>query len=165
MKRTFAILAAMALAFVSCTAEDNKEDEKGPEAPKITGEWSGVRDLAEKDDVFMHYSIKEDGTFTMIMEAWAQKRSGTYTADDKSITFTVKSWEWLWDRENGYADVNDENGVASWEEYAAQRPEEASWTATYEIDADGNMTLDGGPFNMELIYFLNPDYTPKKHLW
>lgn len=169
-KYLFLFLAAfMSLGFVACSGDDddnnNTEQQQGQ---SIIGQWSGVTSLEEigNGDVRMHYKFNQDGTFDMIMEAWAQHRTGTYAVKGNEITMDVRNIEWLWDRGNGYANALEESGYESFDAWKADRPEDWHMKATYEFGKDGYLHIFNTTFNgMDLLFFSDPNYVPKKHLW
>lgn len=167
-KYFFLFLAAyMSLGFVACSSDDdddnNTEQQQGQ---SIIGQWSGCRpDDVQRVDKYMHYKFNQNGTFEMIMEAWAQHRLGKYTVKGNEIYMEVQTIEWLWDRENGYADALDESGYESFAAWKADRPEDWNIKATYKFDKDGNLYIENATFNLELVFFSDPNYVPKKHLW
>lgn len=153
----------MSLSFVACSDDDDNNEQQ---TQSIIGEWSGCRpDDVQHVDKYMHYKFRKDGSFEMIMEAWAQHRLGKYTVKGDQITMEVEKIEWLWDRNNGYTDALDESGYESFAAWKADRPEEWSMKATYKFDKDGNLYIDNATFGLELVFFSDPSYEPKVHLW
>lgn len=169
-KYFFLFLAAfLGLTFAACSDDDEKADEKPgePQAQSVVGKWSGVTSLEEigQGDVRMHYNFNADGTFEMIMEAWAQHRLGTYTVSGNQINMEVEKIEWFWNRDNGYMGVLDENGYESFEAWKKDRPEDWYMQATYKFDKDGYLYIENATFGLQLIFFSDPDYVPKKHIY
>lgn len=166
-KYFFLFLAAfLSLGFVACSGDDDDNNNEQQQGQSIIGQWSGCRpDDVQRVDKYMHYKFNQDGTFEMIMEAWAQHRLGKYTVNGNEINMEVQTIEWLWDRENGYTDALDESGYESFAAWKADRPEEWNIKATYKFDKDGNLYLDNGTFNLDLVFFSDPNYVPKKHIY
>lgn len=172
MKKLLLMCAVALFAFSACTKP--KEDD-GSKTPSVVGEWSGTRDSADREGVRLHLSLKEDGSFAMIKEAWAQQRLGKYTVKDNVINVHIEKIEWLWDRGNGYEDAYDELGYKYDENHVAypdpmavfrkDKPEEADFNLTFSFDKDGILTFNEDIFGMNLFFFSNPDYKPTKHLW
>lgn len=164
-KYFFLFLAALlSLSFVACSDDDDNTEQQGQ---SIVGQWSGVHSLdeASNGDVYMHYKFHKDGTFEMIMEAWAQHRLGKYTVSGNRITLEVEKIEWLWNRDNGYMGVLDESGYESFADWKNDRPEDWHMSATYEFDKDGILHINNATFGLELVFFSDPNYVPKKHLY
>lgn len=169
MKKLFFLFLAvcMSLGFVACSGDDDDNNTEQQQGQSIIGQWSGVTSLEEigVGDVRMHYKFNQDGTFEVIMEAWAQHRTGTYAVEGNEITMDVRNIEWLWDRQNGYANVLEESGYESFGAWKADRPEDWHMRATYKFDKNGNLHLDNATFGLELIFFSDPNYVPQRHLF
>lgn len=168
-KYFFLFLAAfMSLGFVACSSDDDDDNNTEQQQGKsIIGQWSGVISLEEigQGGVHMHYKFNQNGTFEMIMEAWAQHRLGKYTVKGNEITMEVETIEWLWDRGNGYANALEESGYESFDAWKKDRPEEWSMKATYSFDKDGYLHIENATFGLDLFFFSDPNYKPQKHIY
>lgn len=162
-KYLFLFITALAsLTFVACSNDDDNEDQ--PQS--IVGEWSGCRpDDVQHVDKFIHYKFRKDGTFVIMLEAWAQLRAGKYTVSGNEITMDVEKIEWLWDRNNGYSGALEESGYESFEAWKQGSPEDWHMKATYRFDKDGNLYIENSSFGLQLVFFSDPNYQPQVHLW
>ena len=165
-------LLAFTLLNVSLTScGDDDELSSGDKTKQsIVGQWSGVREVTSPiEDVYIHWNFKADGTVEQIMESWAEKRTGTYSDDQKGkVKVHITNISWLWDRNNGYKDVFDQYGYADFEDFKNQHPRQVDFTMEYSFNSDGTLRLSKTPFGfdqMNLIYVKNPGYQPHKHLF
>ena len=163
-------LLAFTLLNVSLTScGDDDELSSGDKTKQsIVGQWSGVREVTSPiEDVYMHWNFNADGTVEQIMEAWAEKRTGTYSDDKQGkVKVHITDISWLWDRENGYSNVFEQYGYADFEAFKKDRPEEVDFTMEYSFNSDGTLRLINSPIGLdELIYVSNPGYQPKRHLF
>lgn len=146
MKKTLLILSSLLLLVCAC---DNTEDN--PTASGIVGEWSMIHGEVNDGsaDVRMHLSLKDDGSYTLTMPAWDEQRSGTYTADDKTIVLTCNKIAYVlhW-RNDGYRNAYDrycdvgQDKMPDFSDFAKARPEEVVMNIKYTLK-DGNLYLDG----------------------
>lgn len=167
-KYFFLFLAAMiGMTFAACSSDDDDNNTEQQQGQSIIGQWSGVTSLEEigQGDVRMHYKFNQDGTFEMIMEAWAQHRLGKYTVKGNEITMEVETIDWLWNRDNGYLGVLDESGYESFDAWKKEQPEDWHMKATYSFDKDGYLHIDNATFGMQLFFFSDPNYVPQKHIY
>lgn len=156
------------VSLTSCGDDDDVDlSSGGKKEQTIVGQWSGVREVTSPiEDVYMHWNFNADGTVEQIMEAWAEKRTGTYSDNKKGeVKVHITDISWLWDRENGYSDVFEQYGYADFEAFKKDRPEEVDFTMEYSFNSDGTLRLSNSPFGLDLIYVKNPGYQPKKHIY
>ena len=156
------------VSLTSCGDDDDVDLSSGDKKEQtIVGQWSGVREVTSPiEDVYMHWNFNADGTVEQIMEAWAEKRTGTYSDNKKGeVKVHITDISWLWDRENGYSDVFEQYGYADFEAFKKDRPEEVDFTMEYSFNSDGTLRLSNSPFGLDLIYVKNPGYQPKKHIY
>ena len=181
MKKKFFYFSLLTLTLLSvCLTSCGDDDQLSPETgdnqlppqkeQSIVGQWSGVREVTSPiEDVYVHSNFNADGTMEQIMEAWAEKRTGTYSDDKKGqVKVHITGISWLWDRNNGYKDVFDQYGCADFEAYKNTHPGEVDFTMEYSFNSDGTLRLSKTPFGfdqMNLIYVKNPGYQPHKHLF
>lgn len=101
----------MATTFTSCEKENNNDNKTF----NIVGEWSGIGDdeasiplainSSVDEQVRIHFSFKADGTCSITMPAWDERRSGTYTLNGNKLDITITKLEWVLPLNNGYLDV------------------------------------------------------------
>ena len=179
MKKKFFYFSLLTLTLLSvCLTSCGDDDQLSPETgdnqlppqkeQSIVGQWSGVREVTSPiEDVYVHWNFNADGTMEQIMEAWAEKRTGTYSDNKKGeVKVLITDISWLWDRENGYSDVFDQYGYADFEAFKKDRPEEVDFTMEYSFNSDGTLRLINSPIGLDgLIYVNDPGYQPKKHIF
>lgn len=143
-------------AFSSC----DKENSDNP----LVGEWSATRGIEVTasttiplEQVVAHYTFREDGTYSLVLPAWAERRNGTYTIEDNKVNFIVTSLEWVIIRENGYADVYDQYGVEDMEGWIEAWPEDAAYSSTFSI-TDGVLSFDEPLLGLDLRFINDPDF-------
>lgn len=176
MKKAIITIAAAVLSLlaVSCDTNDKEDTTKGP---SLVGEWSICDEPGKMETVRIHVSFKADGSFEMVMPAWIERRTGTYTDNGTSFTYKINKIEWVVNRNNGYANIYDQYGCwyvnddfelspderekykdpqSQWEN---TNPQDASATIAYSFDADGSLILEGdGMLGMPMPYVKDTDF-------
>lgn len=172
MKKKFFYYCLLAFTLLNVgltSCGDDDEASSGDNTKQsIVGQWSGVREVTNPiEDVYIHWNFKADGTVEQIMEAWAEKRTGTYSDDKKGkVKVHITDITWLWDRENGYSNVFEQYGYADFEAFKEDRPEEVDFTMEYSFNSDGTLRLINSPIGLdELIYVNDPGFQPRQHIF
>ena len=166
----FFFAGLMALATFSACQKDNENTPDNPPTPptppSLVGEWSGLRDgslqpgaTIENAIVMVHFSFREDGTFSMVMPAWDERRNGTYTLDGDKISLSVTQLEWVIDpRPNTtYSNVYEQYGVENIGGWRAEWPDDANIQTTFSINND--ILSFGNPIlGLQLFFYPNKNF-------
>lgn len=161
----FLIMASflMATAFVSCEKENNGDDNH---AFSLVGEWSAIDadeasipqviDATVDEMVRIHFSFKDDGTCTITMPAWDERRYGSYTVEGNKLSITITKLEWVLPRNNGYTDVYDQYGAIDFADWCEKWADEAHLNLNVNPDEHNHVMLDY--MGRDLIYFSHPEF-------
>lgn len=169
MKRhlIFFVAGLMALAtFCACQKDDENTTPDASSTPSLVGEWSGLREIVQPGtpvdmaQVMVHFTFRTDGTFSMVMPAWDERRNGTYTLDGDKISLSVTQLEWVIDPRpyTTYSTVYEQYGVTNIEGWRTDNPNDASIGTTFSIDKDNVLTFGDRLLGLELFFYQDDDF-------